>query len=172
MRSRSRRCKTERVFVGHPSTPNRSTCLIAFATPLAWTMLGFRITRAVSSVVERLLHTQEVAGSNPASRTTFLPSKDAGIRSESQFKKKSCLSRLGHIRSNLRTKRHIKQQNGRANPDFVDCLPKYSYRGLQRLVANGSTLKPVCYTSIVATVSGPKTGTEGQYLLRMPFASF
>ena len=32
-------------------------------------MLGIRITRAVSSVVERLLHTQEVAGSNPASRT-------------------------------------------------------------------------------------------------------
>jgi hypothetical protein len=28
---------------------------------------GFR--RAISSVVERLLHTQEVAGSNPASRT-------------------------------------------------------------------------------------------------------
>jgi hypothetical protein len=27
--------------------------------------------RAISSVVERLLHTQEVAGSNPASRTTF-----------------------------------------------------------------------------------------------------
>ena len=26
-------------------------------------------TRAISSVVERLLHTQEVAGSNPASRT-------------------------------------------------------------------------------------------------------
>jgi hypothetical protein len=25
--------------------------------------------RAISSVVERLLHTQEVAGSNPASRT-------------------------------------------------------------------------------------------------------
>ena len=29
---------------------------------------GFRCVRAVSSVVERLLHTQEVAGSNPASR--------------------------------------------------------------------------------------------------------
>src|SRR6266478_714339 len=28
-------------------------------------------TRAISSVVERLLHTQEVAGSNPASRTRF-----------------------------------------------------------------------------------------------------
>src|SRR5439155_16194482 len=28
-------------------------------------------TRAISSVVERLLHTQEVAGSNPASRTIF-----------------------------------------------------------------------------------------------------
>src|SRR5271165_5492584 len=28
---------------------------------------------AISSVVERLLHTQEVAGSNPASRTRFLP---------------------------------------------------------------------------------------------------
>jgi hypothetical protein len=28
---------------------------------------------AISSVVERLLHTQEVAGSNPASRTTFFP---------------------------------------------------------------------------------------------------
>src|SRR5947207_10601648 len=27
-------------------------------------------TRAISSVVERLLHTQEVAGSNPASRTS------------------------------------------------------------------------------------------------------
>jgi hypothetical protein len=27
--------------------------------------------RAISSVVERLLHTQEVAGSNPASRTFF-----------------------------------------------------------------------------------------------------
>src|SRR5271169_10162 len=27
---------------------------------------------AISSVVERLLHTQEVAGSNPASRTTLL----------------------------------------------------------------------------------------------------
>jgi hypothetical protein len=27
--------------------------------------------RAISSVVERLLHTQEVAGSNPASRTIF-----------------------------------------------------------------------------------------------------
>jgi hypothetical protein len=29
-------------------------------------------TGAISSVVERLLHTQEVAGSNPASRTIFL----------------------------------------------------------------------------------------------------
>jgi hypothetical protein len=29
--------------------------------------------RAISSVVERLLHTQEVAGSNPASRMSFFP---------------------------------------------------------------------------------------------------
>jgi hypothetical protein len=28
-------------------------------------------SRAISSVVERLLHTQEVAGSNPASRSVF-----------------------------------------------------------------------------------------------------
>jgi hypothetical protein len=33
---------------------------------------GFRWFRAISSVVERLLHTQEVAGSNPASRTILL----------------------------------------------------------------------------------------------------
>ena len=32
---------------------------------------GFTASRAISSVVERLLHTQEVAGSNPASRTRF-----------------------------------------------------------------------------------------------------
>jgi hypothetical protein len=32
---------------------------------------GFSVSRAISSVVERLLHTQEVAGSNPASRTIF-----------------------------------------------------------------------------------------------------
>ena len=31
-----------------------------------------RDSRAISSVVERLLHTQEVAGSNPASRTIFV----------------------------------------------------------------------------------------------------
>jgi hypothetical protein len=40
---------------------------------------GFTASRAISSVVERLLHTQEVAGSNPASRTTFL------LRSEGVF---------------------------------------------------------------------------------------
>src|SRR3954470_11922307 len=33
------------------------------------------LTRAISSVVERLLHTQEVAGSNPASRTIRLVSR-------------------------------------------------------------------------------------------------
>ena len=32
----------------------------------------FSVCRAVSSAVERLLHTQEVAGSNPAPRTTLL----------------------------------------------------------------------------------------------------
>src|SRR5438105_8838299 len=38
-------------------------------------------TRAISSVVERLLHTQEVAGSNPASRTIVL-----GQNLSAQFK--------------------------------------------------------------------------------------
>ena len=71
MRSRSRRCRTERVVPGLSTTGNRLASLIAFATQVAWTMLGIRIPCAVSSVVERLLHTQEVAGSNPASRTTF-----------------------------------------------------------------------------------------------------
>ena len=38
---------------------------------------GFAVERAISSVVERLLHTQEVAGSNPASRTTWKASEPA-----------------------------------------------------------------------------------------------
>src|SRR5260221_1081223 len=56
-------------FQAYQNTLNRLASLIAFATQVAWTMLGIRTTCAVSSVVERLLHTQEVAGSNPASRT-------------------------------------------------------------------------------------------------------
>jgi hypothetical protein len=42
---------------------------------------------AISSVVERLLHTQEVAGSNPASRTTFLPRRQnvAGFSQDEQI---------------------------------------------------------------------------------------
>jgi hypothetical protein len=39
---------------------------------------GFTASRAISSVVERLLHTQEVAGSNPASRTIRKASELAG----------------------------------------------------------------------------------------------
>ena len=38
--------------------------------------------RAISSVVERLLHTQEVAGSNPASRTIFLLRSERGVGSK------------------------------------------------------------------------------------------
>jgi hypothetical protein len=44
-------------------------CLHQFEDDLS---SDFAESRAISSVVERLLHTQEVAGSNPASRTTFL----------------------------------------------------------------------------------------------------
>ena len=42
---------------------------LACADPRALYFVRFLKTRAISSVVERLLHTQEVAGSNPASRT-------------------------------------------------------------------------------------------------------
>jgi hypothetical protein len=45
------------------------------ATPLACTIFPASPHRAISSVVERLLHTQEVAGSNPASRTISLLGK-------------------------------------------------------------------------------------------------
>ena len=38
------------------------------------------VSRAISSVVERLLHTQEVAGSNPASRKPPVPSSCANLR--------------------------------------------------------------------------------------------
>ncbi len=46
----------------------------------AKSMLTFpRTRRAISSVVERLLHTQEVAGSNPASRTILHPRESAWV---------------------------------------------------------------------------------------------
>ena len=44
--------------------------LASLALLRARLILSASETRAISSVVERLLHTQEVAGSNPASRTT------------------------------------------------------------------------------------------------------
>src|SRR5260370_17135071 len=56
-------------FQACQNTPKYLASLNAFATQVAWTMLRLRITCAVSSVVERLLHTQKVAGSNPASPT-------------------------------------------------------------------------------------------------------
>ena len=45
------------------------------ALPRVRFILSALKTRAISSVVERLLHTQEVAGSNPASRTRFITRK-------------------------------------------------------------------------------------------------
>jgi hypothetical protein len=64
--------------VSHSSFPALTAL---FALQPLWLVLvsSFTASRAISSVVERLLHTQEVAGSNPASRTTLFPSKDAGI---------------------------------------------------------------------------------------------
>ena len=56
---------TSRTSKKLPSPP-----LIEFAKTHS-RQLGSQPTRAISSVVERLLHTQEVAGSNPASRTIF-----------------------------------------------------------------------------------------------------
>ncbi len=64
-------------FQACQNTPKYLASLNAFATQVAWTMLRLRITCAVSSVVERLLHTQEVAGSNPASRTPRKSRKSA-----------------------------------------------------------------------------------------------
>ena len=40
---------------------------------------------AISSGVERMLHTHDVAGSNPASRTTFSPAPAAGSDSASEL---------------------------------------------------------------------------------------
>ena len=42
---------------------------------------GFTSSRAISSVVERLLHTQEVVGSNPASRKLSLGADPQATRS-------------------------------------------------------------------------------------------
>src|SRR5205814_2805273 len=54
-----------------PSMESNQTARIgAFVWKRLDTPLSFCVrSRAISSVVERLLHTQEVAGSNPASRT-------------------------------------------------------------------------------------------------------
>jgi hypothetical protein len=48
----------------------RSPAFIRLQPLLLVLFSGFTASCAISSVVERLLHTQEVAGSNPASRTT------------------------------------------------------------------------------------------------------
>src|SRR5208282_5720095 len=59
----------------HPSHATRASCLLA-NNEICCIQVAMNYPRdfsevcAISSVVERLLHTQEVAGSNPASRTT------------------------------------------------------------------------------------------------------
>src|SRR5450432_4799008 len=72
-----------------------------------WARVKNRFRGAVSSVVERLLHTQEVAGSNPAPRRLFL----SGLR-----------DLLQHFEGRPRAER-IEQMRGRGIRYFGQCVP-------------------------------------------------
>jgi hypothetical protein len=90
--------------------------------------LSLRSFRAISSVVERLLHTQEVAGSNPASRTIFSEKgRSRGDKSHLGVLHRHCLLVRGH--GETRARNYLKPSS---SLERASLSSSYSYSGNDR----------------------------------------